>query len=214
MQLSVRTLFEVTGENAQEFYSIQTENNEPFLRDDFLVLLPSRNGHITLEEEIGDKSYQDLLEDDEVLPEEDIEMGGAAVYSGVQASGGIEDEPMNVDERVDTEEEEDRNIYEIFEDYNEEFGIEDELLDEETALMRAIEKSRETAARDYARALSASGGGESSTSARPALASASGEEPSSSAEPTASSSSQQQQTLRKGKERSDFPEVDPKRRRL
>ncbi|KAL0566673.1 hypothetical protein ABG067_009573, partial [Albugo candida] len=97
--------------------------------------------------------------------------------------------------------------------YDEEFGTEDEWLDEETALMRAIEESRETAARERVRNISASGGGESSTSGRAALASSSGAgELSTSAgtalvsaasggESSISPSQQQQQTSRKGKER-------------
>lgn len=65
----------VVGENAQEFYNIQVGSNEPFLRDDFLVLLASRNDDLTEEQEINNKSYQSLLEDDEVLPDvEDIEI--------------------------------------------------------------------------------------------------------------------------------------------
>ena len=203
LQLSVRSFVEVTEDNSNAFYSIHTDQNEPFLRDTFLILLPSNNGHVTENEEaMLNLSYQDILQDE---TETDIEPRTAREYSERQASDGAEEEGVETLNILEDDEGEGFDDW-FQDDDEEELETGEEVYDEEAALSRAIQESRITAAR------AASGPGESSSSAARRMVYGTATASSSTAAPGEPSSSsatpRRQQPSRKGKERAD------KRRRI
>ncbi|CAO3617741.1 unnamed protein product [Mucor hiemalis] len=225
-QLSVRSFSNITNEGAAEFFVLRTADNQPFLRDDFLVLLPSKNGQqVKEEEDLLDTSYINLLQDEEILPDIDEEKESEVMYSALQAASGKSEDPIEI---IDMGEDEEVH-------YDEEFVEEYAPFDEEEELLRVIQESLGTAVADRAMIIAGTSGGESSTAARGSMPSSSGGPSSggpssagpssaglssaglSSAGPSfaASSSAARQTQSRKGKEREyDIgPSIDPKRRR-
>ena len=140
MQLSVRTYYEAP--EGREIYSIRVQNNVPFLRDDFLVLLPSRNG-MPIEQEVADNSYRNLLMDEEILADENVEE--AAMYSGSQASQPEEEETLLDTEEPDMGGEIEEYLTQVYIEHGQEFTEQAENQDYEEALARAIRESTESA---------------------------------------------------------------------